>query len=280
MKTAFWLLAVLGVGLGTLSLVPEARAHCYGSFYYRSYNYSYSPPVKIQKEYVKEYIPVAAYLPVAYVQTAQLGYGTVVPATAIAVPPPVVAPAAPARPAIAPDGIQLLMTEIRGIGKRLDAVEKRIGTTMPPGPGGNPPPPPGPRDDRVDPFGQRGAASPQPAGDRVLAVYAAKCAACHGATTAMADGGGLVLLDNKGQRAPLDPKSLQKFSRHMVRDTMPPKNNKYRIPPLTDEERTDLLDDLPNFPQKKEEDAPTSDTRLIHRTVIRANRDYLTLPRR
>lgn len=70
-------------------------------------------------------------------------------------------------------------------------------------------------------------------------VLATKCAVCHNATSATADGGGFVLFD-KGSLAPLSERQLRLIGTKTYSGAMPPKNNKHNVVPLTDQEVADV----------------------------------------
>ena len=82
-------------------------------------------------------------------------------------------------------------------------------------------------------------------------VWVNSCAACH-MRGKEANGGGFVLLENATTRAALTGRQAQKLLKHLVAATMPPKDNVHKIPPLTNEQQSAAIEDVPNFPLKKE----------------------------
>lgn len=144
--------------------------------------------------------------------------------------PPVASPVAPTPAATPPvtvpqtapaaSGMEAVMAELKKIGGRLDALEKKnsggpvvVPQTAPP------------------------AAQQQPrqeeAGQAALKVVVAKCAACHGKDNAAEKGGSLVLIDG-GALAQVSARAANKVVGRSYAGTMPPKDS--GVPALTDTE--------------------------------------------
>lgn len=230
---------------------------------------------KVVAPYVSDYVhkevvavatvvPVAVYQPLTVViptyTAAYVPSPTVVPQPVPApapAPAPVPQPVPPPAPGHPPGGTKPadpfnpgmaeILIELRRINGRLDVLEK----------GGSPPPPPGPvppPTKPTDPFNPDGAPAPgaaantiKPAGDvtrpDARAVASQKCAACHQAGREK-EGGDFVLTDAAGSFRPLSGEQQLALYKHIDRGTMPKRNNKYGITPLTPEEAGALLDFL------------------------------------
>ena len=171
-----------------------------------------SRPAVVKKAVVVEEVvpviaPVAVFQPVAVAIPA---YGAGYVPTAPAPPPVTAAPAATRE--------DEMLKVLKGMDERLRRLEG--GAVMP----------------KAD------AAKPDAAlPPKTPAVFAAKCAACHGAS-AQADGGGFAMLAPDGGVAKLTDKQLRAMVKKIRTQAMPPKDNKKQVPPLTEAEAQDALE--------------------------------------
>lgn len=152
-------------------------------------------------------------------------------------------------------GMAEILIELRRINGRLDVLE-RGGTPPPPPVPGTPVPNPAPvpgKPKPTDPFNPDGE-PPGAAGNTIKpqgnvtapdsrAVASQKCAQCHQAGREK-EGGDFVLTDASGNFRPLTGEQQLALYKHIDRGTMPKRNNKYGITPLSPEEAGALLDFL------------------------------------
>lgn len=118
--------------------------------------------------------------------------------------------------------MQALLTELRKINGRLDALEGRKPAPAQP----------------MDRAPNDAAARPNNA---AVALLTAKCAACHTAQTAPTLGNNFAWLDQAGPRR-LTDREVRLIARRVKKGDMPPANNRQNIPPLSQEEANALLD--------------------------------------
>lgn len=206
---------------------------------YSTYS-TYAEPVKVVQA-VAAYVPLAVAYPVY-----STGYA---PPTNAPGPQPAAA-AAPAAPKT--DAVMLeMLAELKKMNGRIDTLENNARYLAPP-PGGNPanyfapsgvgngygapqqpPPPAQPAPGGIRPTTPGPAA--QAGGHAKGGVFTAKCAACHQRGNE-SKGGGFVLTEKDGSLLKLSYRSQAKMRQHVYNSTMPPRDNEYKIPPLTDQE--------------------------------------------
>lgn len=222
MSVRYLTLTAVAAGAGLMGLVllpaPDARATSCAT---------YSAPVVVKKV-VAAPVYAAAVVPVAVYQPVTLA----VPLYGAAYVPAPVAPAVPAaapQPAPGPSAdTKAILDALRALDGRLRSLEGRGAAPVPPA--ANPvPPPPGP---------PPGAAA-APAGGTPR-VFTAKCIQCH-QRGKLDEGTTFVLLEPDGSVAPLNVRSQLMTSRKLYNFSMPPKDNKFKIPPCTDQEVAEAM---------------------------------------
>jgi mono/diheme cytochrome c family protein len=235
-----WILAGAAVGVIVLAFVPAAApAGC--ATITRSYTPyiapTYTPYVApYVAPYVKpEYIPVAVYqafpvfvptFTVGYQPPAPFpGYPTAAPPTASA--PPSQAGAAPAPPpAVTSGGMAEVLAELRRLNGRMDAMERGQSLPAPRAATAEPPPP---------------AVPAAPRNGAALALFNAKCAACHKAGNE-SKGKGFIMLDASGNFVPsLTTAQWERMGAKMTFGKMPPKDSGIT---LSDEEGTAMMEEV------------------------------------
>ncbi len=162
-----------------------------------------------------------------------------VPAYGAGYQPGFVPPQQGVQPAAAPapqGDMALLLTEMRRLNQRLDAIEARQGGATPPGARQGPPPPQGQPTPQAQPGSVPGGVS---AG---LTLMQVRCAVCHEKTKAATEGGNFVMFD--GPLLVIDDRGAVKALRKSRRGEMPPRDNKLQLAPLSDEEYATLADAL------------------------------------
>lgn len=179
-------------------------------------------PVVVQKSVVAVdtvFTPVAVFA----------AFPVAVPTYTAAYSPAAVAPSQQAStgavPASTPSEMALVLSELKKLNGRIDAIERRMGQ-----PGG---PPPMPRAEEL-PTKARSELSPE---KKALALFGSKCAVCHNQGNET-KGGGFVLLSG-GAITKLDSKQLVRLSSHVYKGTMPPRSS--GVAALTDEEVGEVM---------------------------------------
>lgn len=251
-KIVLFGLAALAAFLTVCLLIGETRGDCpaparvtvvypqptYSPPVYTPPVYSapyYAPTVVVKKEVVApvvftKFVPV---VPVALIELAILPTYSAqyVPPVQLqpGIPQPGIAQPAPAQqaPALAQQSgadMVKIMGMLEKINARLDRLEKGQQQQAPP----------------VQP--KQGEQGPPPKEEQVsaLSIMRVKCAACHEAKTAADKGGNLVLI-SEDKLAELSPRQANKVVGRSYAGTMPPKDNKLSIAPLTDAEVSALV---------------------------------------
>jgi mono/diheme cytochrome c family protein len=177
-------------------------------------------------------------VPVAPVPTAPAPYTGPQQPSAPASPGPTAGPA----PAGQSPEVAALQAELARVRQQLEDCQKQLAA---PKPVPAPAPVPAPVAPIPGPAQAQPPATPIPTGTPAtkasaapaphLALFAAKCAACHDAKVSVEKGGQFTLLTD-GRLAQLDGKALARIAGKVYTGRMPPKDNKAGIAPLTDEE--------------------------------------------
>ncbi len=232
-------------------LISIANADCVSGrrvVYNHAPSYNYAPTVVhapavvhtpvVEVPVVKDvvftkYVPVVpiALVELAVLPTYSAQYVPPPPVQGIQGAQPGSAPPAPIQaPALQATEMSKIMGALERINARLDRLEKgRPVTPEVQAPLATPKMPPA------------GEATPQPKEEQTtaLAVVTNKCAACHSDKTS--DKGGNLVLIADGQLAKIDARQANKVLGRSYAGTMPPKDNKLSITPLSDSEVAALV---------------------------------------
>ncbi len=214
----------------TLALVFQSNAWA-GGCYRPSYSYSY--PSYSYPSYYSVPVPIATYFTFPLYSVGYTAPVVTAPASAAVAAPTVAAPvSATADPSCE--------AKAKALEARLVALEKLLSQPRQPEPVPAPQPPQ--------------AAS----GATGRTVFAMKCAACHsGKENAEAKGGKFVMFAFNGQELRgLSARDKLKIIGKVNAGTMPPRDNKENIPPLTDQEVADAISYLDAVPTAEEAPKP------------------------
>lgn len=88
----------------------------------------------------------------------------------------------------------------------------------------------------VDPFEPQAQRRDDRSPPTALAVVKNKCAACHSEAKAGEEGGGFVMLDKDGALPAFSQKQRDRILAKAYKGAMPPRDNKLKIAPLSDDE--------------------------------------------
>lgn len=210
--------AVLALG----QIQPAAAQHCrppsriiYRGPAYHAPFVHHAPAVVVKKEIavVKEVVVPRFLLAFQVVDFPSYGAQFL---------PPVAAPVQPVQQPPPPQQQQSDMAAIMSALRAIDARLQKLEQAAPKKP--------------VDPFepqAQRRDDRPPPT---ALAVVKNKCAACHSEAKAADEGGGFVMLDKDGALPAFSQKQRDRILAQAYKGAMPPRDNKLKIAPLSDDE--------------------------------------------